>query len=218
MSDYTLLNLTGLPLSIDTPGKTASSSIVDRNVTAFITDTDRPDQVITATLPLRSRRIRNRDVGWREIPLKMATDRASFRTDKMPLLDKVADIVTNSQDTPSYKAFFKQVSVPAEKLPDIDRILAHVLTIHTQARHPRDPSTVLVLPRIDLARHLSVMPDRTSLADLLLPGTHDSVAFYGCESYQTSSSSLCVRSADEDILCWLSLQGLSHSVKRSAVR
>jgi hypothetical protein len=113
MSDYTLLNLTGLPLSIDTPDKTASSSIVDRNVTAFITDRNRPDQVITATLPTRSRRIRNRDVRWREIPLKVASDRASFRTDKMPLLDKVADIVTNSQDIPSYKAFFKQVSTTA---------------------------------------------------------------------------------------------------------
>jgi hypothetical protein len=216
MSDYTLLNLTGLPLSIDTPDKTASSSIVDRNVTAFITDTDRPDQVVTATLPPRSRRIRNRDVRWREIPLKMVSDRASFRTDKMPLLDKVADIVADSQDIPGYKAFFKKVSVPAEKLPDIDRILTHVLSTLTQAKHPRDPSTVLVLPRIDLARHLSAMPDRTSLADLLLPGTHDSVAFYGCESSPTSS--LSVRSADEDILCWLSLQGLSHNVRRSAVR
>jgi hypothetical protein len=113
MSDYTLLNLTGLPLSIDTPDKTASSSIVDRNVTAFITDTDRPDQVITATLPLKSRRIRHRDVRWREIPLRMASDRASFRTDKMPLLDKVADTVTYSQDIPSYRAFFKDVSITA---------------------------------------------------------------------------------------------------------
>ncbi|KAG7561903.1 hypothetical protein FFLO_02632 [Filobasidium floriforme] len=155
MSDYTLLNFTGLSLSIDTPDKTASSSIVDRNVTAFITNTDRPDQVVTAALPSRSKRTPRRDVGWREIPLKMASDRASFRTDKMPLLDKVADIVTDSQDIPGYKAFFKQ------------------------AKDPRNPSTVLVLPRIDLARHLSVMPDHTSLADLLLPGTHDSVAFYG---------------------------------------
>lgn len=114
MSDYALLNLTGLPLSIDTPDKTASSSIVDRNVTAFITDTDRPDQVVTATLPLKSRRIRNRDVGWREIPLKMVSDGASFRTDKIPLLDKVADIVADSQDIPGYKAFFKQVSTTAE--------------------------------------------------------------------------------------------------------
>jgi hypothetical protein len=200
MSDYTLLNLTGLPLSIDTPDKTASSSIVDRNVTAFITDTDRPDQVITATLPPRLRRIRNRDVGWREIPLKMVSDGASFRTDKMPLLDKVADIVTDSQEIPGFKAFFKQVSVPAETLSNIDRILTHVLFTLIQTRNPRDRSTVLVLPRVDLARHLSAMPDRTSLADLLLPGTHDSVAFYGCESYQTSSSSLCVRSADEDVL------------------
>jgi hypothetical protein len=113
MSDYILLNLTGLPLSIDTPDKTASSSIVDRNVTALITDRDRPDQVVTATLPLKSRRIRNHDVGWREIPLKIASDRASFRTDKVPLLDKVADIVTDSQDIPGYKAFFKQVSTTA---------------------------------------------------------------------------------------------------------
>lgn len=113
MSDYILLNLTGLPLSIDTPDKTASPSIVDRNVTAFITDTDRPDQVVTVTLPLGSRRIRNRDVGWREIPLRMASDRASFRTDKMPLLDKVADLVTDGQDIPSYRAFFKDVSITA---------------------------------------------------------------------------------------------------------
>ena len=212
MSDYTLLNLTGLPLFIDTPDKTASSSIVDRNVTAFIADRDRPDQVVTAALPPRSRRIRNRDVGWREIPLKIASDRASFRTDKVPLLDKVANIVADSQEIPGFKAFFKQVSVPAEKLSNIDRILTHVLITLTQAKNPRDPSTVLVLPRVDLARHLSVMPDRTSLADLLLPGTHDSVAFYGCESCPTSS--LCVRYAD--VTYFVGFQGLSHNVRRSA--
>lgn len=113
MSDYTLLNLTGLPLYIDTPDQTASSSIVDRNVTAFITDRDRPDQVVTAALPSRSKRIQRRDVGWREIPLKMVWDGAFFRSDKMPLLDKVADIVTNSQEIPGFKAFFKQVSTTA---------------------------------------------------------------------------------------------------------
>jgi hypothetical protein len=114
------------------------------------------------------------------------------------------------------QGFLQRCQYHCRKLLNISLTPAYVLTTLTQARNPRDPSTVLVLPRVDLARHLSVMPDRTSLADLLLPGTHDSVAFYGCESSPTSS--LSVRSADEDILCWLSLQGLSHNVRRSAVR
>ena len=43
----------------------------------------------------------------------MVWDGAFFRSDKMPLLDKVADIVTNSQEIPGFKAFFKQVSTTA---------------------------------------------------------------------------------------------------------
>ncbi|KAJ8495569.1 hypothetical protein ONZ45_g12805 [Pleurotus djamor] len=48
---------------------------------------------------------------------------------------------------------------------------------------------LLVLPRRDLAQYLAEMPDECRLSSLMLPGTHDSMAFYGWPISQCQSRS-----------------------------
>jgi hypothetical protein len=40
---------------------------------------------------------------------------------------------------------------------------------------------VLVLPAASPEEHLSSLDDQVSLADLILPATHESLALHGCE-------------------------------------
>jgi hypothetical protein len=44
-------------------------------------------------------------------------------------------------------------------------------------------TTIVVYPTPDTASFLGKLPDETSIADLTLPGTHDTCAFYGGMSY-----------------------------------
>jgi hypothetical protein len=41
---------------------------------------------------------------------------------------------------------------------------------------------VLVLPKKNLDRHLSDLADDLLVSDLMIPGTHDSLALHGCEA------------------------------------
>lgn len=106
MPHFSLLNLTGLPLTIE-PDPTSSSTF-SRSVVAYITDQNLPDRVVRATIPLR--RSRHHLSQWHEISLDVTWDRSSIRTDKVPLLDKVIEAGTGTNQDLRYKAFWKQVS------------------------------------------------------------------------------------------------------------
>lgn len=109
MQDIELLNLTGLPLSIDSPTD-SGPSIFTRTSTAYITDQDRLDQVVRVTIPSSQRRISRQDPRWQAVSLEICSDRSSIRTDKVPLLDKVVETTAGIQYEPRYKAFWKRVS------------------------------------------------------------------------------------------------------------
>ena len=70
-----------------------------------------------------------------------------------------------------------------------------VQTLVSQLNDNLNTPILLILPRVDPARHLSDMPDTTSIADLILPGTHESMARYGCEFIRARA--LRLRSCDE---------------------
>ncbi|KAF8352251.1 PLC-like phosphodiesterase [Amanita rubescens] len=57
-------------------------------------------------------------------------------------------------------------------------------------RKPSDGLKILIIPKRDTSTFLSAIPDDTPLSSVLLPGTHDSMAFYGwpisqCQSLST---------------------------------
>lgn len=49
-------------------------------------------------------------------------------------------------------------------------------------QHSDGAATILFLPRLVLDAHLSGLSDETSIGDLVIPATHDSLALHGCES------------------------------------
>lgn len=56
----------------------------------------------------------------------------------------------------------------------------------------RITTKLLLLPVPDVGTHLSAIPDETFLGDLLLPGTHQSLALRGCMSLLERCSRIAV--------------------------
>ncbi|GHJ87374.1 hypothetical protein NliqN6_3776 [Naganishia liquefaciens] len=67
-----------------------------------------------------------------------------------------------------------------------------------KSQHKHAPPTILFLPTADPSTHLSRLPDDISLGDIVLPGTHQSLALHGWpfSQCQTAASTLPVQLAD----------------------
>lgn len=98
---------------------------------------------------------------WHDLPLPASKRRDTQDSEKAPLLPSTA---------PRIKAYYTHVRPP---YPSYTKL--------TLAQ-TRSNTKLLLLPVPDLDAHLSSIPDETSLGDLFLPGTHQSLALRGCTS------------------------------------